>query len=231
MNSISTRKHMDDELEIIRSAIMKLGAMAESSVRDGVRALRQRDRDMARRVLEEDDRTDELASWLDGSCLEFIARYQPLGADLRTMSCAIHMTVDLERIADLGVSVAKRALEMSGQEPIKPLLDIPRMGDLVCSMVDMAIRAFLNRDDELARELCALDDQVDDLQRQVTRELLAIMLERPSTISQAASLAEVARVLERAGDHATNLGEHILFMSTGKRLKASLFRRPIGGAS
>lgn len=227
--NLNSRKHMDDELEVIRSGIMKLGAMAESSVRGGVRALEARDVDAARRVVSEDDKTDELASWLDASCLEFIARYQPLGADLRAMSCAIHMIVDLERIADLGVSVAKRAVSLCGEEPIKPLLDIPRMGERVCAMVDTAIRAFLNRDDGLARELCSMDDQVDDLERQISRELLAMMLEKPAVIAQAASLAEVARVLERAGDHATNLGEHILFMVEGKRLKASQFRRPIGG--
>ncbi|ACZ18331.1 phosphate uptake regulator, PhoU [Thermanaerovibrio acidaminovorans DSM 6589] len=231
MEPLNIRKHMDQDLGEIRSGMMRLGAMAEASIRGGVAALVKRDRSEARRVIESDDEADQLAGWLDMSCLEFMARYQPLGADLRAISCAIHMAVDLERIADLGVSVAKRALRLMDQEPIKPLMDIPLMGDRVCAMLDLAVKAYLNGDEDLARELCAMDDQVDDLQDRVERELLMIMIDRPATIAQASALGEVARVLERAGDHATNLGEHIMFMITGRRVKASQFRRPLGDRS
>ena len=228
MQESNIRKHMDEEMERIRADLLKLGGLAGSFIQNAVWALAKQDLDLARQVVTGDDEVDDLAKRIDTDCFQFIARYQPLAADLRTVSSAIHMTVDLERIADIGVNVAECALEIGTARPLKPLVDIPRMGQLVGEMVDGAMRAFLNRDAEAARRVCAADDEVDDLERQVFRELLVLMIEHPRSIEQATTLINVARNLERAGDHATNLGEHILFLIEGQHVKASSFRRPLG---
>ena len=228
MQESNIRKHMDEEMERIRADLLKLGGLAGSFIQNAVWALAKQDLDLAAKVVAGDDEVDALANRLDTDCFQFIARYQPLAADLRTASALIHMTVDLERIADIGVNVAECALEIGTARPLKPLVDLPRMGDLVGNMVDGAMKALFHRDPEAAKRVCAGDDEVDDLERQVFRELLVLMIEHPRTIEQATTLIDVARNLERAGDHATNLGEHILFLLTGQHVKASSFRRPLG---
>jgi len=227
MTDINVRKHMDEDLERLRADMLKLGGLAQSAIDRSVSALSRQDLALAEEVIAGDDEVDALANALDADCFRMIAKYQPVALDLRTISGAIHMAVDLERIADIGVNVAEAAMELNRQHLIKPLVDIPRMGRVVAEMVDRAMRAYLNRDVEEARGVCARDDEVDDLERQVFRELLVLMLESPRTIAQATELINVARNLERAGDHATNLGEQILFMVTGKVVKASTFRRPL----
>jgi phosphate transport system protein len=227
-SDFNVRKHMDEDMDRLRSAMLKLGGLAESAVDRSVSALARQDVPLAEEVIAGDDEVDDLAHRIDLDCFRMIAKYQPMALDLRTLSSAIHMAVDLERIADIGVNVAESAVEMARTHPMKPLVDIPRMGERVAAMIDAAMRAYLNGDTGLAEQVCAMDDQVDDLERQVFRELLVLMIENPKTIAQGTELINVARNLERAGDHATNLGEQILFMTTGKVAKASTFRRPIG---
>ena len=158
--------------------------------------------------------------------MNFVARFQPLGEDLRTVTSIMHMAVDLERIGDYGGNIARAAIELAGKELMKPLIDIPRMTTTLSEMLEKAMASMERREPALAREVFPLDDLVDDLEKQIMRELLLLMMERPQRIEQATLLLNVARTLERAGDHITTVAERVLYSLTGKVIRATDFRRP-----
>jgi len=223
---INIREHIDLELKNLEEKLLKLGKLAMDAVSQSVLALKEQDVEKAKAVIEGDKNLDDMAEDIDMSCLTFMARFQPLGQDLRTVSAIMHMAVDLERIGDYGASIAKRAIKLSDRPHIKPLLDIPRMESDIRKMVFLALDALMEKDTKKAEDVCRMDDEVDDLERQIFRELLLIMIERPQVIEQATELLLVARTLERAGDHATNLAERVIYMVTGKKISASQIRRP-----
>ncbi|MBC7322491.1 MAG: phosphate signaling complex protein PhoU [Acetomicrobium sp.] len=223
---INVREHIDLELKNLEEKLLKLGKLAIDAVSQSVLALKEQDVEKAKAVIEGDKNLDDMAEDIDMSCLKFMARFQPLGQDLRTVSAIMHMTVDLERIGDYGSSIAKRAIKLSDRPHIKPLLDIPRMESDIRKMVFLALDALMEKDTKKAEDVCRMDDEVDDLERQIFRELLLIMIERPQVIEQATELLLVARTLERAGDHATNLAERVIYIVTGKKISASQIRRP-----
>lgn len=225
---INVREHIDVELKKLEEKLLKLGKLAVDAISQAVTALKEQDVTKAQEVIRGDSLLDELAEDIDMSCLKFMARFQPLGQDLRTVSAIMHMAVDLERIGDYGSSIAKRAIRLSDRPHIKPLLDIPRMESDIRKMVNLALEALMEKDVKKAEEVCRMDDEVDDLDQQIFRELLLIMLERPNVIEQATELLLISRTLERAGDHATNLAERVIHMVTGKKVSASQIRRPKG---
>lgn len=225
MTELNVRKTQDEALDRIREQLFKLGNLAQDAIRKAVWALEKQDETLAREVLDGDDVLDELASSIEEGCLLYTARYQPVAQDLRTISAINRMAIDLERIGDLGVSIAKITRFFFGKTLIKPLIDIPRMAGLVEEMIDGTLRAFLNRDVEEAKRVCSMDDMLDDLDRQIFNELLLLMIENPRVIEQATQLVLVSRALERAGDHTTNLAEKTIYMITGKQVKASEYRR------
>jgi len=223
---INVREHIDLELKNLEEKLLKLGKLAIDAVSQSVLALKEQDVEKAKAVIEGDKNLDNMAEDIDMSCLKFMARFQPLGQDLRTVSAIMHMAVDLERIGDYGASIAKRAIKLSDRPHIKPLLDIPRMESDIRKMVLLALDALMEKDTKKAEDVCRMDDEVDDLERQIFHELLLIMIERPQVIEQATELLLVARTLERAGDHATNLAERVIYIVTGKKISASQIRRP-----
>lgn len=226
MMDINVREHIDLELKNLEEKLLKLGKLAIDAVSQSVLALKEQDVEKAKAVIEGDKNLDDMAEDIDMSCLKFMARFQPLGQDLRTVSAIMHMAVDLERIGDYGASIAKRAIKLSDRPHIKPLLDIPRIESDIRKMVFLALDALMEKDTKKAEDVCRMDDEVDDLERQIFRELLLIMIERPQVIEQATELLLVARTLERAGDHATNLAERVIYIVTGKKISASQIRRP-----
>ena len=219
----STRRHMDEELQGVRDALFKMAVLAEKSVKDAVWALVNRDTAVAQSVLDGDDAIDELAHEIDTACFFLIARYQPVALDLRQIAAMVHMVIDLERIGDLAGNIAKIGMQV----PIlaKPLVDIPRMSELVIEMINLSMTAFLKGDVAPAHKAFAMDDLVDDLETQVFRELFVMMMENPNIMERANRLIMVSRILERAGDHATNLSEQACFVISGEKVKASQFRR------
>ncbi|HOV29457.1 MAG TPA: phosphate signaling complex protein PhoU, partial [Synergistales bacterium] len=201
MTELNVRKTQDEALDRIREQLLKLGNLAQDAIRKAVWALEKQDETLSREVLEGDDVLDALASEIEEGCLLFTARFQPVAQDLRTISAINRMAIDLERIGDLGVSIAKITRFFFGKTLIKPLIDIPRMAAIVEEMIDGTLRAFINRDVEEAKRVCAMDDMLDDLDRQIFNELLLLMIENPRVIEQATQLVLVSRALERAGDH------------------------------
>jgi len=231
MSKLTGRKEFDEDLLKIEQNLLKLGSLAEDAISNSIWALQKQDDLLALQVIEGDDVLDILTQEINEQALRIIARYQPVALDLRTISSILHMATDLERIGDLGTGVAKVACKVSSEPLIKPLIDIPRMGERIREMIDSALKAFMKRDVDLARQVCAMDDEVDDLDRQIFRELLMLMMQNPRNIEQATHLVLISRNLERAGDHVTNLCEHIVYMTTGSFVKAGDYRRPHEGKS
>lgn len=223
--TINTRKRLESDLDELKRMIFLMGRMAGSALENAVIALKDRNIEAARRVLESDDLIDELEEKIDNCCMEFAARYQPLGEDLRAVTSLMHIAVDLERIGDYGGNIAKVAIEIAHREPAKPLVDIPRMVDQVVKMLKTALTALDTRSPELALSVFPMDDRVDDLEKDIARELFEILMENPERIEQSFQLMNVSRTLERAGDHATNVAERVAYMYTGKTTRASLHRR------
>ena len=225
MDSINTRKRLEADLEEIKRMIFRMGRMSSDSLEKAVWALKNRDVAAAKEVLEADDLIDDLEDMIDNGCMEFAARYQPLGEDLRVIMSMMHMAVDLERIGDYGGNIAKVAIELASKEPIKPLIDIPHMVEKIKRMMDASLSAMDMRMAEKATEVFHMDDEVDDLEKQIMRELFLMVMEKPERIEQAFQLMNVSRTLERAGDHVTNIAERVAYMYTGQTVRASQYRR------
>lgn len=225
MNIINTRKRIEEDLDVLKSMVYKMSGMAGESLDKAVWALSHRDEAAARAVIEEGDVIDDLEDKIDTGCMEFAARYQPLGEDLRVVVSLMHIAVDLERIGDYGENIAKTALTLSKVEPLKPLIDIPRMVSEITAMLRLCMSAIDSRNTADALKVFPMDDDVDDLDKQIMRELLLMMMEKPDRIERSFSLMNVSRTLERAGDHATNVAERIVYMYSGRSVKASEYRR------
>ncbi len=226
MQELNARRQLEADLSELTRMLMRLSKMAEEALARSVWALKNQDVETARNVMDKDDALDQLTGRIDVECMNFVARFQPLGEDLRTVTSIMHMAVDLERIGDYGGNIARAAIELAGKELMKPLIDIPRMTTTLSEMLEKAMSSLERREPALAREVFPLDDLVDDLEKQIMRELLLLMMERPQRIEQATLLLNVARTLERAGDHITNVAERVLYSLTGKVIRATDFRRP-----
>ena len=169
-------------------------------------------------MIQEDDRIDELELDIENRCLTLIARHQPMAKDLRRIGTILKLITDLERMGDKAASISHKTLKLLDEPFIKPLVDIPRMGNLTERMVENALNAFVEEDVTKARKVMKDDDEIDLLFNQIFRELVTFMISDPKTINQAIQLLFVSSDLEKIGDHATNLGEWVIFMVTGDRM-------------
>jgi len=212
---MTTRETFERDLATLNEDLLRLGAMVDSALRRSVEALKTRKTDLAEAVIAADNTIDALHLELEERCLRLIATQQPMAKDLRMIAAVWAITIDLERMADHAEDIAQAALRMAGKPPLKPLIDVPRMVDLVREMLREGLDAFARRDAELAERMAARDDDVDTLYSQVYRELLTYMIEDPKNITRATHLLLVAQALERAADHATNIAERVIYMVTG----------------
>lgn len=206
-----------EKMNWLQDHLRDMGSLVEEAIGRSIEALKKQDMDLARAVIESDDRIDDLEREIEGKCLEVIATQQPMAKDLRRVATLFKMINDLERMADYAVSIAKITLRIADQPLIKPLVDIPRMAVLSQKMVKQALDAYVREDVELAVAVGSDDDEVDNLFGQIFRELLTIMMENPKTITQATHLLFVGRWLERISDHATNIAEEVIFLVTGEK--------------
>ena len=209
----------DEELKLLKEKLLEMAARAEEQIALAVRALKDREEKLACQVLEREASINRLDIEVDDMCLRLLALRQPMAADLRFITAAMKIASDLERIGDLAVNIAERTMDLLKQPELKPLIDIPRMAELAQQMVRDALNAFVNKDSVLAKDVCARDDAVDQLNNQVFRELLTYMMQDPGTISVAVDLILVGRHLERIADHATNIGEDVIYMVQGRTIK------------
>ncbi|HXG89984.1 MAG TPA: phosphate signaling complex protein PhoU [Vicinamibacterales bacterium] len=212
-------RHFQEELETLQERLLAMGGLAEERVREAVRVLSARDPEMAEHVLVGDAPINDLHIEVDARCFRMLALHQPMAADLRAIVAAVKINTDLERVGDLAVNIAEAAKRYLQHPPVKPLIDIPRMGDIAQGMLRDSLDAFVRRDVALAEAVLAADDQLDGLKTQIFRELLTYMLAEPSTIEPALDLILISRHLERIGDHATNVAEDVIFMVSARDVR------------
>ena len=212
-------RHFQEELGVLQERLLAMGGFAEERVRESVLALASRDATLVDRVLAGDEPINDLHIEIDDRCFKLLALHQPMAADLRTIVAAAKINTDLERVGDLAVNIAEAAKRYLLHAPVKPLIDIPRMGDIAQRMLRDALDAFVRRDIALAESVLAADDALDALKSQIFRELLTYMMQDSATIEPALDLILVSRHLERIGDHATNIAEDVIFLVSAKDVR------------
>jgi len=211
------RQYFSNQLVELEQELLRMGALVEDQLRAAVRALTEKNSALARDVIQEDDRVDQMEMDIERRCLTILALQQPLASDLRIVSTALKIITDLERMADHATDIAKITLRLENEAYIKPLVDIPEMARLASSMVRLALNAYVHRSTDEAATMIRLDDDVDHLYASIFRDLIDLMRDRPEAAGQATHLLFVANYIERVADHATNIGEWVIFMVTGER--------------
>ena len=214
---MTTRREFDQGLEKLHNLIIEMGTFVEKALVDAMEALKTLDVDRAKKVISEDPNLNQMEERITEIGSKLIATQQPVAKDLRRILSSFKIASDLERMGDLSVDIAKVVLRLDGQELIKPLIDLPRMAEIVQQMTYESIQSFIQENVDLAYKMAKDDDQVDALYGQITRELYALMMENPRNITQSSLLSFVGRYLERYGDHATNIGESVVYLVTGSR--------------
>jgi len=211
--------YFDEELRALKEKVLKLGSMVETAVHDAVRSLVDRDSSIADEIIKRDHLINALDVEIDEECIRLIALRQPKARDLRLIITAMKITTDLERIGDLAVNIAERARELNEEPQLKPYIDIPRMADIVKSMVKDALDAFVVGCTRLPHEVLKKETEVDSLTVQVFNELLIYMIQDTHTISRATRITYIAKYLERIADHATNIAEMVIYLCKGKIIR------------
>ena len=211
-----TRHSFDQGLDDLHLELIKMGSLVEESIDNTIAALKKQDVELARQVFLNDDVIDDMEQIIEKKCMNLIARQQPLAKDLRAISTALKIITDMERIADHSADIAELTIRMANTKYIKPLIDIPKMADMAKQMVNKSIDAYVRQDINLAEEVCASDDDVDDLFNKIILELVNIMKNDSEAIEQAIDSMFIAKYLERMADHATNIGEWVVFNVTGE---------------
>jgi phosphate transport system protein len=209
----------DDELKILREKVLKLGCMVENSIRDSVKALVERDSELAKEVIKRDHLVNALDVGIDEECVRLIALRQPMARDLRLITTAMKITTDLERMGDLAVNIAERAIELNDEPQLKPFVNIPKMAEITQTMVRDALDSFVTGCSRLPYEVIRTDDEVDELTVRNFEELLSFMIQDPKIIPLAVKRTYIAKYLERIADHATNIAEMIIYMCKGKMIR------------
>jgi len=213
-------RHFDEDLKELNKEILRMGAFAEEAIYKSIEALKIRDRELAKGVINNDANIDKLELAIDEKCIDLIARYQPMAKDLRFITTGMKINAELERIADLAVDVAQRTLELVDKPLLKPLIDIPKLTTIAQNMVKMAIDSFVRGDIELAKKVLLSDPEADRLRDQIQKELVEdYMIKDGSTAPRAVQLLLIARFLERICDHATNIAEGVIYMVQAEVVK------------
>ena len=210
------RTDFDRSLQQIQDELLVLGSMVEKSIDRSVLALKNRDLPLSKTVIDDDDLIDDLRNKIEENCISVIATQNPMAGDLRTVISVLYIAEELERMGDYAEGIAKISLSIGKEPMLKPLVDIPRMAEKSSKMLSGSLDALVNRDEQLAIQVCRDDNEVDELYNQVYRELLTFMISDPKTIERATYLLWVSHNIERIADRATNISERVLYLITGK---------------
>jgi len=203
----------------LKDKLLLMSHKAELMIADSIRALVDRRPTLAEEVIGRDDEVDRLEIEIDNLCYQILALEQPVGRDLRFIATALKIVKDLERIGDIAVNIAERAIELIQEPELKRLVDLPIMADAAQKILKESLDAFVNSDTELAEKVILNDNIVDHLYEQIFRELLTYMLEDPRSISRAIKLIFIAKHLERVGDHSANIAEMVVFLVRGQDIR------------
>ncbi len=210
-----TDKAYEAELKELRERLLEMGGKVEAAIAQSVRALTERDAELARRVQENDREINRMELEIDEACRRILALRQPAASDLRFITTALKIVTDLERMGDLAVNVAERALDLSQAPPLRPLHDLTTLADLAEAALQKSLDAFVEKDAARAEEVMRGDDVLDALYQKIFNDLLGHMMEDSRAIRRATSIMSAAKQLERLGDHATNVAEMVVYMVRG----------------
>lgn len=202
-------------IDQLHSQLLAMSSLVERSIYRSVASLEGRDAALAQQVLDDEVLVNAMEIEIDEQATRLLALHQPVACDLRYLTAALKINTDLERIGDLATTIARRSLSLLEAPPVKPLVDIPVMARLAQSMLARSLRSFVDRDEEIAREVLQADDAVDNLRDAVTSELVELMKREPAVVEHGVDLIFIARSLERIADHATNIAEDVLFLIRG----------------
>jgi phosphate transport system protein len=210
------RRTFHKELREIQDDVLGMGSMVGKAILHSIEALKSRDLDLARQIVTDDQKINNKRFEIEEKCIQLIATQQPMASDLRIIVAVLNIITEVERIGDYAEGIAKIAIMIGDEPPLKPLIDIPRMAEQTVDMLRRSLDAFVNHDADTARKIATEDDLVDNLYNQVFRELLVFMMEDPRTVTRATRLLWVAHDLERGADRVTNICERVVFVVTGK---------------
>jgi phosphate transport system protein len=210
--------HYNEELSRLKDSLLAMASHAESAVTRAMRALVERDEALARQVEADDNVLDKFEIEIDDTAIHLLAK-APLATELRLITVAMKISQNLERVGDEAVTIARRAIELNTEPQLKPYVDLPRMTTMSLEMLRDAITAFVNREPERARAVIPRDRDVDDLNRQLHRELSSYMVENPATITRCLRLMVISKAIERIADHATNIAEEVVYLYEAKDIR------------
>ena len=231
---MSARQHSDrvyeQELRRLREQILLMGAKVEEMISSSMKALVERDSELAREFIRFDHQINAIEIETDELCLKILARRQPVASDLRFVTIALKLVTDLERIGDCGVNICERVLELNEEPALKPYAELETMAEVAQSMVREALDAFVEGDVDRAERVIDRDAVLDAYYADTFRILLTYMMEDPRNIFRATRVQSIAKYLERIGDHATNLAEMVVFMVKGKDIRHAGGSKHLSGA-
>jgi len=213
------QRHFVQELELLKSRLIRMGSLTEQSIAESIRAVLERDAARARKVIDEDEAINRMEMEIDNAVVDILALQQPVATDLRFILAAQKINNDLERIGDHAVNIAESALQYSAREPIDRPLEIPRMAAITKTMLREVIDAFVHDDARLARNVLSNDDEIDDLNRKIVDEMASFIREDTNFLYQALDIIRVSRNLERVADLATNIAEEVIFVAEARVVK------------
>jgi phosphate transport system protein len=223
------QRHFVEELEAVKTNLIKMGSFAEEAIVRSIQALLERNSTLAREVIARDERINEMEIEIDDAIVDLLALKQPVATDLRFILAALKINNDLERIGDHAVNIAESALQYAAGEPVKPFEDLPRMAHVTKEMLRDSIDAFIHTDSAKARSVLVSDDAIDDLNRKIVAELVALIRKNPAVIEQALDLIRVSRNLERVADLSTNIAEEVVFVAEAHVVKHHAEENPSQG--
>ncbi len=213
-------RHLDEELKNLNTDLLTMAALSEEAIHKSMEALKTRNKDLAKSVIENDQRVDELENKIEEHAIEILALFQPMAKDLRFITTGMRINTDLERIADLAVNISQRVLEIADMPHLKPLIDIPKLAENAKRMVKDAIDAFVKHDEEIAKNVILSDKESNQLRTLIMQELIhSYMAKDASTVTRAVPLLLITRDLERISDHASNIAEEVIYMIEAKFVK------------
>jgi phosphate transport system protein len=219
MGPMHTDKSYEAELSGLRDRLLEMGGLVERAIASSVRAITERDTALAEAIKLKDREINRMEVDIDGACRRILALRQPAASDLRFITTALKIVTDLERMGDLAVNIAERAIDLNQSAPVAPMHDLSKLADLSEAQLKKALDAFVTRDVEKAEEVLRGDDLLDALYLKIFNDLLGIMMEDSRQIRRATSIMFAAKHLERFGDHATNLAEMVVYMVRGTDIR------------
>jgi phosphate transport system protein len=211
-----TSLHYEKELQEIKDGLIYQGALTEIAIQLAMRSLSERNSEIAKRVIKDDEEIDKLDTDLEERCIKILALRQPTAIDLRFITTAIKITGHLERIGDMAVNIAEKALQLNDEPQLKPYIDLPRMTDLVSGMIKDSLDSFIRNDLAMAERVRRTEQVIDDLNEQIFRELLTFMMEDSKSIHRGLLIMQVSKNMERIADHAKGIADMVTYMVTGE---------------